>query len=90
MNEPTLHRRNFVLHIQERPGYDRPVLLKEPAWEQPSRSQLDQLHNEYAVTRRLTNVAGVRPVLAKKGTESTPLLSGVSDSALGSALVRKV
>jgi len=74
MNEPTLHRRNFLLHLREQPGYDGPVLIKEPAREQPTRSHLDQLHNEYAITCQLADVAGVRPALAKEGSESRPLL----------------
>ena len=74
MTEPTVHRRNFLLHLQERPGYDGSVLLKEPAREQPSPSQLDQLHNEYAVTRQLADATGVRQALAKEGTESRPVL----------------
>ncbi len=56
MNGDTIHRRNFLLHLQERAGYDHPVLLKEPAHEQPARSHLDQLHNEYAITQQLTEV----------------------------------
>ncbi len=74
MKQPDLYRRNFLLHLQERSGYDGPVLLKEPAREQPNRTHLDQLHNEYAVTRQLTDVAGVRPAFAKEGTESRPVL----------------
>ena len=74
MNEPILYRRNFLLHLQERPDYDGRVLIKELASEQPSRSQLDQLHNEYAIARQLTGVAGVRPALGKEGTESRPVL----------------
>jgi serine/threonine protein kinase len=64
MSGATLHRRNFLLHLQERAGCNGPVL----------RSHLDQLHNEYAITRQLTDVAGVRPVYAKEGTESEPVL----------------
>jgi serine/threonine protein kinase len=69
-----LHRRNFLLHLQERAGYDRPVLLKEPALERPSATHLNQLHNEYAITRRLADVPGVRPAYAKEGLESHPVL----------------
>jgi serine/threonine protein kinase len=74
MDQPTLHRRHFLLHLQERSGYDAPVLRKEPADEQPSRSHVDQLHNEYGITRQLADVAGVRPVYAKEGSESRPVL----------------
>jgi len=74
MNEATIHCRNFLLHLQERAGYDGPVLLKEPVHEQPTRTHFDQLHNEYAITQQLTDVAGVRPVYAKEGTESQPVL----------------
>jgi serine/threonine protein kinase len=74
MSGATLHRRNFLLHLQERAGCNGPVLLKEPAYDRPTRSHLDQLHNEYAITRQLTDVAGVRPVYAKEGTESEPVL----------------
>jgi hypothetical protein len=74
MSVATLHRRNFLLHLQERAGCNGPVLLKEPAYDRPTRSHLDQLHNEYAITRQLTDVAGVRPVYAKEGTESEPVL----------------
>jgi hypothetical protein len=64
MNEPTLYRRNFLLHLQEREGYGGPVLLKEPAHQRPTRAHLDQLHNEYAITMQLADVTGVRPVTA--------------------------
>jgi len=74
MNGATVHSKNFLLHLQERAGYDVPVLLKEPANERPTRSHLDQLHNEYVITKKLTDVAGVRPVYAKEGTESQPVL----------------
>jgi len=60
MNEPALHRRNFLVHLQERPGSDGPVLLKEPAREPPFRSHIEQLHNEYDITCQLADVAGVR------------------------------
>ena len=69
-----LHRRNFLLHLQARPGYEQPVLLKELARERPSVSHLNQLHNEFAMTRRLADVPGVRPAYAKEGTESHPVL----------------
>jgi len=74
MNEPTLHRGNFLLHLKERPGHDGPVLLKEPAREPTHGSHARQLHNEYLITRQLADVAGVRPALAKEGTESRPVL----------------
>ena len=74
MKETTLHRRNFLLHLQERAGYDQQVLLKEPANKQPSRSHLDQLHNEYTITRQLTEVTGVRQAYAMEGTQSQPVL----------------
>jgi hypothetical protein len=63
-----------LLHLQERAGYEQPVLLKEAAHEQPTRSPLDQLHNEYAITAQLPDVAGVRRTYAKEGTESQPVL----------------
>jgi two-component system, NtrC family, sensor kinase len=71
MNKSTLHRKNFLLHLQERAGYDQMVLLKEPANKQSSRSHLDQLHNEYAITRQLSEVTGVRPAYAIEGTKRT-------------------
>ena len=63
-----------MLHLQERSGYDQPVLLKEPAHEQPARSHLDQLHNEFAIIKQLAGVTGVRPAYAMEGTESQPVL----------------
>jgi hypothetical protein len=36
MNGATVHRRNFLLHLQERACYDTPVLIKEPAYERPT------------------------------------------------------
>ena len=74
MNGATVHSRNFLLHLQERTGYDGPVLLKESARERPTSLHFDQLHNEYAITKRLTDVRGVRPALAKAGTERQPVL----------------
>ncbi len=65
MNNAHLHRRNFLLHLQARPGYDRPVLLKEPASERPTVSHLNQLHNEVVITRQLSDISGIRPVTAK-------------------------
>lgn len=69
-----IHCRNFLLHLQARQGYDQPVLLKEPAVENPTSAQINHLHNEYVITRHLSDVPGVRPVLAKEGTESHPVL----------------
>jgi PAS domain S-box-containing protein len=74
MERHPLHRRNFLLHLQARPGYEQPVLLKEPARESLTVSHLNQLHNEYAITRRLADVPGVRSAYAKEGTESHPVL----------------
>lgn len=73
MTNSLLHQRNFLLHLQERQEYDRPVLLKEPAHGQPTRAQIRQLHNEYAITRQLADVPGVRSVHAKEGSESQSL-----------------
>jgi hypothetical protein len=64
MNSAHLHRRNFLLHLQERQEHDRPVLLKEPAYERPTTAHIMQLHNEYAITRCLVDVPGVRPAYA--------------------------
>jgi hypothetical protein len=74
MEKHPLHRRYFLLHLQARPGYDQPGLLKEAAHQPPTRSHLDQLYNEYAVTTQLADVPGVRPALAKEDTESQPVL----------------
>ena len=74
MNGVPVHRRHFLLHLRKRAGYDGPVLLKEPVRERPTRSHFDQLHNEYTIAQQLTDVAGVRPVYAKEGTESQPVL----------------
>jgi serine/threonine protein kinase len=74
MNSTHLHRRNFLLHLQDRPEYDGLVLLKEPAHEQLTRAQIAQLHNDDLITRQLAHVPGVRPVHAKEGTESHPVL----------------
>jgi hypothetical protein len=65
MSSAPIHRRNFLLHLQERQEYDRPVLLKEPAHEQPTPAQISHLHNEYFITKQLSDVPGVRPVTAK-------------------------
>ena len=70
----TIHRRNFSLHLQERPDYECMVLIKESASELPTKSQVAQLHNEYVITRQLSDVPGVRPVYAKEGSESQPFL----------------
>lgn len=37
-NTAPIHRRNFMLHLQERPEYDGLVLLKEPAHEELTRA----------------------------------------------------
>jgi PAS domain S-box-containing protein len=74
MTSQTLYRRNFLLHLQERSDFDRPVLLKEPAHDQLSVSQIAQLHNEYAVSRQLAHLPGVRSVHAIEGSESHPIL----------------
>ena len=74
MTSSFLHSRDFLLHLHERQGYDRPVLIKEAAYEFPTISQIKQLHHEYAITRRLADVPGVRAVYAKEGSESHPVL----------------
>ena len=60
MTIQTLYRRDFLLHLQERPEYDGLVLLKEPAHEQLTRAQIAQLHNEYIITRQMAHLPGVR------------------------------
>ena len=70
----SLHCRNFLLHLQERTGYDGPVLLKEPALEHLPNAQIAQLHNEYDIYQKLTHLPGVRPVYALEGSESHPVL----------------
>ena len=74
MTRQTLYRRNFLLHLQKRPAYDAPVLLKEPAHEQLTSPQIAQLHNEHVITRQLVDVPGVRPVYGVEGSESHPIL----------------
>jgi serine/threonine protein kinase len=74
MNGATVHRRNFLFHLQEGAGYDAPVLIKEPAYERPTHSHCDQLHNDYDITQQLTDVADVRLVYAKEGTLSQSVL----------------
>ena len=74
MNRSLIHRRNFQLYLQDRPDYDRPLLVKEPAGEQPVQPLIDQLQNEYTITRQLAGVHGVRSAVAKEGTVSQPVL----------------
>ena len=74
MNTSTLHRRNFLLHLQERAGYSQVVLIKEPSGENPTDSHLDQLHNEFNITTQLAGVSGIRPAYDLEGTESKPIL----------------
>lgn len=74
MSSQTLYRRNFLLHLQNRIAYPKPVLLKEPAHEQLSAAQIGQLHNEYAISRQLADVSGVRPAFTLEGSESHPVL----------------
>ena len=50
MSEATLYHRNFRLHLQQLAGYEEPVLIKEPARDEPAQSHIAQLHNEYEVT----------------------------------------
>jgi CheY-like chemotaxis protein len=49
-------------------------MLKEPGHDQPTSTQINHLHNEYVITRQLADVPGVRPVYAKEGSESRPVL----------------
>lgn len=74
MSGQTVYSRNFLLHLQDRPGFDTPILLKEPAAEFPSRSLCDQLHNEHAITLKLAGIAGVRPIHVLEGSVRHPVL----------------
>ena len=71
---PILHPRNFSIYLQERPDFECQVLIKEPAGELPTSSQITQLHNEYVITKQLADVAGVRQLYAKEGSDSHPVL----------------
>jgi serine/threonine protein kinase len=73
-NSAPIHRRNFMVHLQERQEFDSPVLLKEPASKEPTSKQIAELHNEYVITRQLSEISGVRPVYTKEGSESHPVL----------------
>ena len=74
MTEKRIYRRNFILHLQERPDFSQAVLLKEPAHQRLTDAQVGQLHNEYAISRQLDDVAGVRPAYTLVGSESHPVL----------------
>ena len=74
MTGQIVQRGNFLLYLQEREGYDRPVLIKEPARDPSSKLQIKQLHNEYNMSKPLEGVPGVRPVYAKEGSQSRPVL----------------
>ena len=63
-----------MLHLQERPGFDEQVLLKEPAHDQLTMAQIAQLHNEHGVSQQLAHLPGVRSVYAIEGSESHPVL----------------
>lgn len=39
MQEPSVYRRNFLLHLQKRSGHRQKILIKEPANDDPP--QLD-------------------------------------------------
>ena len=69
MTEATLHHRNLLPHRQQSAGYEQPVLIKEPAREEPAPSHIAQLHNEYAVTKRLN---GARALQRSLGGLSSP------------------
>ena len=73
MSTQSLHNRNFLLHLQERAGYDQPVLLKEPTHKIQAKSHIDQLHNEFVITSQLADVPGIRSVHGKEGTEGRPV-----------------
>jgi PAS domain S-box-containing protein len=70
----TIHRRNFILHLQEHQEYDSPVLVKEPAHKVLASEQIAELRNEYVIARQLSDIPGVRQVYAKEGSESHPVL----------------
>jgi len=74
MTEQTLHRRYFLIHLQERPAYDELVLLKEPAHEQLSSAQIAKLLSEHVITRQLVDIPGVRPIYGLEGSENHPVL----------------
>jgi predicted ATPase/tRNA A-37 threonylcarbamoyl transferase component Bud32 len=74
MTGQTLYRRNFLLHLQERPDFDEQVLFKEPAHDQLTIAQIAQLHNEYTVSQQLAHLPGVRSAYAIEGSESHPVL----------------
>lgn len=69
-----LHKRNYVLTIQERKEFDLQVVVKESANKPAAPAQIEQLHNEVTFTKQLAGVPGVRPVLRMEGTESDPVL----------------
>lgn len=81
MTEKTLCRRNFLLYLQKRPAYKESILLKEPAHEQLTGTQIGQLHNEYAISRQLADVSGVRPVYTLQGSESHPILIQLAEES---------
>lgn len=69
-----LHKQTFILTLQERPEYDQPIVAKASAKPSPARPYIEQLRNEYYITRELDGVDGVRPALNLVGTESSPIL----------------
>lgn len=74
MRTQPLYQRNFLLHLQDRAGYDLPILVKKPAEETPNKLFIQQLQNEYRLTKQLEDVLGVRKAYALDGKEEQPEL----------------
>jgi len=74
MTTQNLYKENFQLHLQARPAFEKPVLLKEPAHDHLTIAQIAQLHNEHAICQYLGHLPGVRQVYAIEGLDSHPVL----------------
>jgi len=74
MTSQVVHHSNFLLHLQERDGFDKPVLVKESARVIPTKLEIQQLHNEYTITRQMVDNGGIRLAYAIEGSKSHPVL----------------
>ena len=73
-DEAVLQGQHYVLRVEHREAYLRPVLCKQADGRYPAKPQLEALHNEWAILHRLQPIPGVRPALAMEGTEGQPVL----------------
>jgi len=90
-SKKTIYHGNSIISVEVAPDYSHPVVVKRPSKHHRSRQDIRSLDNEYAMTRALEGVEGVRQAVGRRLIEnqSALILEYIDGESLRDHIARK-